>query len=216
VRLPFHLLGDADVGLLWALALGWLSTVLLVLSREDRFGEGHGIEACGRGLLQQLPLLLLACSVVLTGGALHPLRRGGLRVATLVEAQGGWAGCRWVGLFQPLALVVWLACASLAQPGDRARTTVMGQVQALSQALLAAALFMGGWQGPLVQRFAWLGLAYTALKVGVVVFVWTWVRASLPRAGLRVSVRNARGVWVPLAMVNLALTACIVPLVGVT
>jgi NADH-quinone oxidoreductase subunit H len=73
---------------------------------------------------------------------------------------------------------------------------------------IAATLFLGGWDWPLLPGVMWF-----LLKVGVVIFILFWLRATLPR--LRYNRLMAVGwkVLLPLSLVNIAVTAVVVVLV---
>ena len=76
-------------------------------------------------------------------------------------------------------------------------------------AALTVTLFFGGWLGPGVDQYAWLGLFYFGLKTAIVYFVVIWIRGTLPR--LRIDQVNAVN-WkflVPLALVVVVLTAVV-------
>ena len=70
---------------------------------------------------------------------------------------------------------------------------------------IAATLFLGGWRGPLLPGVMWFGI-----KVGAIIFVLFWLRATLPR--LRYDRLMALGwkVLLPLGLANIAVTATLV------
>jgi NADH:ubiquinone oxidoreductase subunit H len=212
-RVPFHILGNASVSLLYVLAMGWVSAGLLALSSAPgipRPGRWPAWRAVGMLLFSALPVFLIVLNLLLTANALHAGRESSLSLATLIALQGRWRGVRWLGILQPLAFLLWLACSAPPHPGTQMQGTFAWQVLATNWTLLTAALFVGGWQGPFVDRHAWLGFTYTAAKVGTVTFLWTWVRATFPYPDLFV---QARAMWraiVPLGALNLVLTAAIV------
>jgi NADH-quinone oxidoreductase subunit H len=74
-------------------------------------------------------------------------------------------------------------------------------------AALTVTLFFGGWLGPGVDQYTWLGLFYFGLKTAVVYFAVIWIRGTLPR--LRIDQVNAFN-WkflVPLALAVVVVTA---------
>ncbi|XUX01129.1 MAG: NADH-quinone oxidoreductase subunit NuoH [Dehalogenimonas sp.] len=77
--------------------------------------------------------------------------------------------------------------------------------ETLSVSAIASTLFLGGWAGPLLPGFIWL-----LIKIVAVFTFIMWVRATFPR--LRIDQVMAFG-WkflLPLAMLNLILTAVLV------
>jgi NADH-quinone oxidoreductase subunit H len=70
---------------------------------------------------------------------------------------------------------------------------------------IAATLFMGGWQGPLLPGFMWF-----LLKVGAVIFVLFWLRATLPRLKYDRLMALGWKVLLPLGLLNIAVTATFV------
>src|SRR5207245_8980205 len=72
---------------------------------------------------------------------------------------------------------------------------------------IATTLFLGGWRGPVLPGVMWF-----LIKVGAMIFVLFWLRATLPR--LRYDRLMALGwkVLLPLALLNIALSATLVVL----
>jgi NADH-quinone oxidoreductase subunit H len=69
---------------------------------------------------------------------------------------------------------------------------------------LTAVLFLGGWRGPVDDQLGWL---WTLLKTMAVAFVVIWVRVAYPRLREDQLQRFAWQVLVPLALLQLAITA---------
>jgi NADH-quinone oxidoreductase subunit H len=72
---------------------------------------------------------------------------------------------------------------------------------------IAAALFFGGYHGPWVDQVPWLGPIYMLGKIFLLMFGIIWVRATIPR--IRYDRLMALGwkVLLPLALLNVFLTA---------
>ena len=80
----------------------------------------------------------------------------------------------------------------------------------LSASALAVTLFLGGWSLPGVHLTGWLGLAVSVAvflaKVGFFLFLFVWVRWSLPRFRYDQVLKFAWKFMLPLALVNLVVT----------
>jgi NADH-quinone oxidoreductase subunit H len=210
--LSFHVFGNTSAGLLYVLALEWISVGLLIVAERDTGSPRHNVALVGKSLLAILPTSCIVLSLILTAGTLHARQRGSLNLVTLVELQGEWRGLRWLGIFQPLSLLLWLICTAPLRSLVQTRATFARQVHALNRTLLASALFLGGWQGPFVGQRFWLGLAYTAIKVGGITFLWVWTWSSSPQPGMSMSTRTVWQILVPLAVINFLLTATVIVL----
>ena len=71
----------------------------------------------------------------------------------------------------------------------------------------AATLFLGGPNGPFLPGFVWLGI-----KIAVLLFIFIWVRATLPRFRYDRLMKFGWKVLIPVAMANVMVTAVVVGL----
>jgi NADH-quinone oxidoreductase subunit H len=71
-------------------------------------------------------------------------------------------------------------------------------------AALTTVLFLGGWRGPFEEQLGWL---WTLVKIGLVSFLVIWVRVAYPRMREDQLQRLAWQWLVPVALLQLALTA---------
>lgn len=67
---------------------------------------------------------------------------------------------------------------------------------------LLTTLFLGGWQGPILPPFVWF-----AAKVFAVIFFFMWVRGTYPRLRYDLLMQLGWKVMLPVAIVNIMLTA---------
>ncbi|HEU4437547.1 MAG TPA: NADH-quinone oxidoreductase subunit H, partial [candidate division Zixibacteria bacterium] len=72
---------------------------------------------------------------------------------------------------------------------------------------LATTLFLGGWQGPLLPPVVWF-----LLKVMFFIFLYIWVRATLPRFRYDQLMRFGWLVLLPVGLINVLVTALAVVL----
>jgi NADH-quinone oxidoreductase subunit H len=79
-------------------------------------------------------------------------------------------------------------------------------VNVLTLSALAVTLFLGGWHGP----WAPLGPVWFLVKLAIVVFVFIWLRATLPRLRYDQLMRFGWKVLLPVATLNALVTALIV------
>ncbi len=76
--------------------------------------------------------------------------------------------------------------------------------------MLTTVLFLGGWHGPAIFGASYPGLAHLfwfLLKTCVVIFFFIWVRATLPRFRYDQLMRFGWMVLLPLALLNIVITA---------
>lgn len=76
----------------------------------------------------------------------------------------------------------------------------------ITSASLTTTLYLGGWSGPLVDRYPLLGLAYFGGKVLLIIFIIMWIRFTLPRFRYDQLMRFGWKVLLPLALLNVILT----------
>jgi NADH-quinone oxidoreductase subunit H len=72
---------------------------------------------------------------------------------------------------------------------------------------LGATLFLGGYAGPVLPGVVWLGI-----KIAVLLFLFIWLRATLPRLRYDRLMQFGWKVLLPLATLNLVITAIVVAL----
>lgn len=73
---------------------------------------------------------------------------------------------------------------------------------------LAVVMFLGGWNGPLLPPLVWF-----VIKVLFIMFIFLWLRATLPRLRFDQLMGLGWKVLIPLALANLMVTAIVVYIV---
>jgi NADH-quinone oxidoreductase subunit H len=73
--------------------------------------------------------------------------------------------------------------------------------------MLATTLFLGGWNGPFVKQLPWLGPIYFLGKVIFFLFLYIWLRGTLPRFRFDQLMNFGWKFLLPAAIFNIILTA---------
>jgi NADH-quinone oxidoreductase subunit H len=151
---------------------------------------------------------------------------GSLSLGDIVRAQSGL----WFIVLQPLGFVIYFVCAvaeTNRAPFDlpEAESELIAgyhteyssmkwalfflaeYIAVMVQSAIAITLFFGGWNGPFVNEFPLLGVVYFVVKLALFVLVFTWLRATLPRLRYDQLMRFGWKVLMPLAILNLIVTA---------
>ncbi|MGQ9674538.1 MAG: NADH-quinone oxidoreductase subunit NuoH [Chloroflexota bacterium] len=210
---------DLNIGILYIISLSSLS-VLAVLMAGWGSNNKYSLLGAMRGAAQmisyEIPVVLSILGVVMITGSLS--------MTAIVNAQSGW---HWNILFQPLGFIIYMV-ASMAevnrQPFDivEADSEIVAgyhieysgmrfglfflaeYLNSLALAAIAATLFFGGWQGPVLPPYIWF-----AVKMIAIFFVLMWVRLTLPRLRVDQILRFAWTWLIPLALFNLFATGTV-------
>jgi NADH-quinone oxidoreductase subunit H len=75
---------------------------------------------------------------------------------------------------------------------------------------LCVTLFLGGWHGPGWDGATWAGPLWFLLKLVILLFVFIWIRATLPRLRYDQLMRFGWKVLLPVATLNAIITAIVV------
>jgi NADH-quinone oxidoreductase subunit H len=219
-------IGDVNVGLLYLMAIAGLGGYGVVLggwSSNNKYSLLGALRAAAQMISYELPMGLALVSVVLVVGSLN-LRQ-------IVGFQGGWP----LIVLQPVGFLIFLV-AILAEsnrsPFDLPETenelvsgfmTEYGGIKfalyfiaeytaMVVNSAIVATIFLGGWKWPVVlsNLHPLAGVALFLAKVLFVLFLFVWIRASTPRVRYDKFMRFCWKFVVPLALVNLAVTAAVV------
>jgi NADH-quinone oxidoreductase subunit H len=223
-------IADVNVGLMFLLAVAGLGAYGAVLggwSSNSKYSLLGALRATAQMISYELPMGLALLAVVLIDGSLS-LRQ-------IVESQGAWP----LIVLQPVGFLVFLV-AILAEgnrsPFDLPETEnelisgFMTEYGGMKFALyyvaeyaamvvngaITATIFLGGWKWPAVLSglHPLVGVALFVAKVVLMVFVFIWIRASLPRVRYDKFMRFCWKFMVPLALLNLAVTAVVLAMVA--
>lgn len=214
---PSLVAADLDSGLLFVLAasaVGVLGTLMAGWSSANKYALLGAMRSAAQLLAYELPMVLAAASVALAAGSLN--------LVTIAQAWHPW----WLLWQAPAGFVFVVAgLAELQRPpfdipvadseivagpyteygGLRFALFLLAEYAGIVLlGGLTAVLFLGGWRGPFDGV---LGPVWMLLKMFAVAVVVIWLRVSWPRMRADQLQRLAWGLLVPLALLQLAVTA---------
>jgi NADH-quinone oxidoreductase subunit H len=217
-----------DVGVLYLLALGSLGVYGIALagwSSNNKYSLIGALRSSAQMISYELALGLSIVGVLIQSGSLDLVK--------IVEAQGGWHHLKWnVFVVQPFGFIIFFI-AALAEtnrvPFDLPEaegelvagyhteysSMKMGmflmaeEFNVITSSSVAATLFFGGWMGPGVGTYPWLSIVYFLIKVFVLVFLFVWIRFTLPRFRYDQLMTIGWKVLLPAAILNVIFTATV-------
>ncbi|MFQ5990065.1 MAG: NADH-quinone oxidoreductase subunit NuoH [Candidatus Methylomirabilales bacterium] len=220
---PSFVITDVNVGLLYVFAMASLGVYGIVLAgwaSNSKYSLLGGLRSSAQMVSYELGLGLSVLGVVMMTGSLS--------LVDIVEAQNGtWFGIlpRWNVFPQFLGFVIFLVSSNAElnrAPFDlpEAETELVAgfhteyssmkfalfflaeYAHMIAASALATTLFLGGWQGPLLPPVIWF-----FLKVFGFLFLFIWLRATLPRFRYDQLMGFGWKILLPLALANVMFTA---------
>jgi NADH-quinone oxidoreductase subunit H len=206
---------DVNVGILLVLAASSVGVYGIILggwASDNKYSLLGGLRSTAQVISYELTLGLAVLAVVMMARSLS--------LVEIVRAQSHV----WFAVTQPVAFVLFLI-AGLAETNrspfdlpEAEQELIAGYqteyggfafamfyvgeyVGVITMGALSATLFLGGWQGPWHPSVVWF-----LIKVFAVVFVFVWVRATLPRLRYDQLMGFGWKVLVPVGLANLAVT----------
>ena len=224
---------DLNVGALFLLAFGSLGVYGIILgayASANRFSLLGGLRSAAQVVSYEIVLGLSLVGIFLLSQSLS------VRQIMIQQQEdfplGPLTLPNWFILSQPLAFVIFLI-AGVAEtnraPFDlpEAETELISgfhteysafrfsfyflgeYINMIILSLFAATLFLGGVDGPGADRFWGLGVVWLLLKIVAFLFFYVWLRATLPRFRYDQLMGIAWKVLLPLALINILVTAFI-------
>lgn len=210
-------IADVNAGIVFLLAFSSLAVYGVVLagwSSNNRYSLLGGVRGTAQMISYEIPMSMSLLTVVLSAGT--------LRLTDIVAAQENY---HWFVWTNPLGFIIYVITsfaetnrAPFDLPEAEQELTagyhteyggmkfamffLAEYVNILAVSSIAVTLFLGGWEGPGNIPFVWF-----FLKVAVFVFVFMWVRATMPRLRYDQLMSFGWKVLIPLATLNLIATA---------
>jgi NADH-quinone oxidoreductase subunit H len=219
---------DVNVALLVIFAItsmGVYGIVLAGWSSNSKYSLLGGLRSAAQMISYELSYALALAAVILLAGSLS--------LREVVDAQAGtWFGFipRWFVFLQPIGFLVYMT-AGVAETNrapfdfpEAEQELVAGYhteyssmsfamfflaeyVNMVTVSAVATNLFLGGWHGPFLAE--WLGWVWFLVKVFALLFFYIWMRWTLPRYRYDQLMEFGWKWLLPVAVVNLLVTAAI-------
>ncbi len=226
-EIPLYL-ADINVAVLYIMSVTSISIYGITLagwSSNNKYAMLGGLRATAQMISYELALGMAFVGPILWAGSMS--------MSAIVEAQKNL----WFVVIMPLGFVIYLI-ASLAEvnrspfdmpeaeqeltagyhveySGMKFALFFMAEyIKMIAVSMIGATLFLGGYQGPFVDVFPWLGPVYLFIKIVVWLFFMIWVRATLPRFRYDRLMAFGWKILVPLSLLYIVITAVLRLVVG--
>ncbi|WP_096203062.1 NADH-quinone oxidoreductase subunit NuoH [Bacillus sp. FJAT-45350] len=213
---------DIGIGLLFYVAVSGITTIGMVSAgwaSNNKYALIGGMRAAAQMISYEVPLVLSVVGIVLLTGSLNLIE--------IVNAQANV----WFIVPQILGFLVFLVAAiaelnrtpfdlpegeseivagyHVEYSGFRWAFFMLAEyVYLFAMASLTTVLFLGGWQPIIFLEFI-PGVVWFALKFSAVVFFMIWLRGTMPRVRGDQLMGLAWKVLLPIAIVNIIITALV-------
>lgn len=220
-----YLLGVTSVGVYGIMIGGWAS--------NNKFALLGALRASSQMISYEIGMGLAIIALVMTTGTLS--------IGEIAAQQHGW---HWNILYQPLGFLIFIICAfaeTNRAPFDlpECETELVGgyhteyssmklgfylfaeYINMFISSAIIATLYFGGYNMPFIGRFvhdpnmlALLGTFFIFAKIFFFIFLFMWVRWTLPRFRYDQLMNLGWKGLIPLAILNIAITGIVMWLTG--
>jgi NADH-quinone oxidoreductase subunit H len=221
-------LADINVAVLYVLSVTSISVYGITLAgwaSNNKYAMLGGLRATAQMISYELALGMAFVGPILWAGSMS--------LGDIVNAQKGL----WFVVIMPLGFIIYLI-ASLAEvnrsPFDMPEAEqeltagyhteyssmkfalffMAEYIKMIAVSMIGATLFLGGYRGPWVDVYPWLGPLYLFIKVALWLFFMIWVRATLPRFRYDRLMAFGWKILIPLSLLYIMVTAVLRLLVG--
>jgi NADH-quinone oxidoreductase subunit H len=222
-------ISDVNVGIVYILAITSISVYGIALagwSSNNKYALLGGLRATAQMISYELALGLSIIGPALVAGSLS--------LVDIVHAQ---QNTLWYVFLQPAAFILFFISSTAEinrAPFDMPEaeqeltagyhTEYSGMkfalffmaeyIKMIAVSVIGSTLFLGGFDGPFVGQFPWLGPLYLIIKTVIWLMVLIWLRATWPRIRYDRLMSMGWKILFPLALLNVIVTAIVVAWVG--
>jgi len=216
---------DVSIGLILIFALGSVGIYGFILggwASDSKYALLGSMRTCAQLVSYEVSLALSVLGVVIMAQS--------LRLSDIVAAQGDTI---WYAVPQFVGLIVFL----LAGTAETARApfdlpeaeqelvagyhteyggmrfglfSMSEYINLITLSALCVTLFLGGWHGPGWDGPSWAGPLWFIAKLVILLYVFIWMRTTLPRLRYDQLMRFGWKVLLPVATLNAVVTAVLV------
>jgi NADH-quinone oxidoreductase subunit H len=216
---------DLNIALILIFAIGSIGVYGFILggwSSDSKYALLGSMRTCAQLVSYEVALALSVLGVVLMAGTLS--------LTGIVAAQ---ADSLWYAVPQFVGLLVFL----LAGTAETARApfdlpeaeqelvagyhteyggmrfglySMSEYINLITLSALCVTIFLGGWHGPGWTGPSWAGPLWFLLKLIILLFVFIWMRTTLPRLRYDQLMRFGWKILLPVATINAVVTAILV------
>ena len=216
---------DVDIALILVFAIGSLGVYGFIVggwASDSKYALLGSMRTCAQLVSYEVALALSVLGVVLMAGSLS--------LTEIVAAQGD---ALWYAVPQIVGLVVFIfagTAETARAPFDLPEAeqelvagyhteyggmrfglyTMSEYINLITLSGLCVTLFLGGWHGPGWDGPSWLAPIWFLAKLVVLLYVFIWMRTTLPRLRYDQLMRFGWKVLLPVATVNAVVTAILV------
>jgi NADH-quinone oxidoreductase subunit H len=218
---PYHVGVDLSIGVLYIVAVGSIGTLAIMMagwSSNNKYALLGAFRVVAQLVSYEVPMVLALLVPVLLAGTMS--------FQGIVEAQRGM----WFIVISPIAAILFfistqaetgrapfdlieaeselVAGYNIEYSGMKFGLFFAGEfLHVLTNGILMAMLFFGGWVGPFVDDAPLLSIVYVFAKASVFYAISLLLRAALPRVRIDQMMAFNWKFLVPVAVVNLIVTA---------
>jgi NADH-quinone oxidoreductase subunit H len=216
---------DLDIALILIFAIGSIGVYGFILggwSSDSKYALLGSMRTCAQLVSYEVSLALSVLGVIIMAGTL-----------SLTDIVAEQSDTIWYGIPQFVGLVVFL----LAGTAETARApfdlpeaeqelvagyhteyggmrfglySMSEYINLITLSGLCVTLFLGGWHGPGWDGASWAGPLWFIGKLFILLFVFIWMRTTLPRLRYDQLMRFGWKVLLPVATINALVTAVLV------
>lgn len=219
---PIVQIKDLNVGILLIFSFSSLTILSILMagwSSNNKYSLIGAVRSVAQNVAYEIPLLLSTMSVIILSNS--------MKMGDIVKAQSPV----WFVFLQPVAFLIFIIATTAETnraPFDLVEadselvagfhTEYSGMsfglfflaeyTNMIIAASMATTLFLGGWRGPFLP-----GLIWFVLKVYFLIFMVYWARWTFPRIRFDQLMNFAWKVLIPIALLNLIVTAIVIKVI---